>query len=92
MNKHRGQAAWTRNMNMQHGHGHAASTWTCSINMDTKLAAEVSGGESIAPQQVNTRRCVLYGTASQNLLLCNKTVSKIMPLYYTAKSQKYFGT
>jgi hypothetical protein len=89
-------------MNMQHGHEHAAWTWTCSIyvnmqhqhgqDMDTKLAAEVSGGESIAPQQVNTRRCVLYGTASQNLLLCNITVSTIMPRYCTAKSQKYFGT
>jgi hypothetical protein len=50
MNKHRGQAAWTRSMNMQHGH-------ECSIyenmqhqhghDMDTKLAAEVSGGNQL---------------------------------------------
>ncbi len=28
------KAAWTYNMDTQHGHGHAAWTWTCNMDMD----------------------------------------------------------
>jgi hypothetical protein len=60
-------------------------------DMDTKLAADLSGGNQLHRGKSKLAAALYTGTASKNLLLCNIAVSKIMPLYYTAKSQTYFG-